>query len=109
VRELISQILQYKKDFPNKKVAFCFSGGGARGAYFGGVIEAIQQEVNRQQATLAKEDRWKPDIISATSAGGLASFPYWLECLLPNEPPQALPDKLMYGRMLRMETRVPKS
>jgi predicted acylesterase/phospholipase RssA len=58
IRQLMSQILQFKQDFPDKKVAFCFSGGGARGAYFGGVIEALQQAINNHpdQALLPIED-----------------------------------------------------
>jgi predicted acylesterase/phospholipase RssA len=86
VRDLVSRILQFKKDNPLKKVAFCFSGGGARGAWFGGVIEAIQQEVNRQQPAVPKEDRWKPDMICGSSAGGLAGFAYWLDCAFPSNP-----------------------
>jgi predicted acylesterase/phospholipase RssA len=92
VRELVPLLLKYKAENPNKKIAFCFSGGGARGAYFGGVIEAIQQEINKQpaQALLPPEDRWKPDIICGTSAGAIAGFSYWMECLLPgNSAPYA--------------------
>lgn len=88
VRELVPQLLKFKQDNPKKKIAFCFSGGGARGAYFGGVIEAIQQEISKhpQQATLPLEQRWKPDMICGTSAGALAGFAYWMECLLPSNP-----------------------
>ena len=88
VRELVPLLLKFKQDNPDKKIAFCFSGGGARGAYFGGVIEAIQQEINKhpQQTILPIEQRWKPDIICGTSAGALAGFAYWMECLLPSTP-----------------------
>ena len=92
VRQLVPQLLQFKTDFPDKKIAFCFSGGGARGAYFGGVIEAIQQEINKQpqQSILNPEDRWKPDIICGSSAGALAGFSYWMDGLLPsNQSPYA--------------------
>lgn len=85
IRQLVPQLIKFKEDFPDKKIAFCFSGGGARGAYFGGVIEAIQQEVNKQpqQSLLPLEERWKPDIICGSSAGALAGFAYWMEALLP--------------------------
>lgn len=85
VRQLIPQLLQFKADYPDKKIAFCFSGGGARGAYFGGVIEAIQQEINKQpsQSSLPLSERWRPDIICGSSAGALAGFSYWIDCLIP--------------------------
>ena len=34
IRELVPQLLKYKEDNPNKKIAFCFSGGGARRTQF---------------------------------------------------------------------------
>lgn len=84
---LVAKIRQFKAANPTKKVAFCFSGGGARGAYFGGVLEAIQREVNKTELpNTAPEDRWKPDMICASSAGALAGFAYWLDCLKPSNP-----------------------
>lgn len=82
-KELVPILLQYKQNNPDKKIAFCFSGGGARGAYFGGVIEGIKQEIDKLQTNLSPEDRWIPDIICGTSAGAIAGFSYWMECLSP--------------------------
>lgn len=90
VPTLVAQLIAYKTANPTQKVAFVFSGGGARAAWFGGVLEAVEQEVRKQQPALAPELRFAPDILVGTSGGALAGLAYFCDLMNPgNSTPYA--------------------
>src|SRR5690606_28582108 len=80
-KNLVTQLIQLKAADPTKKIAFVFSGGGARPAWFGGVVEAVEREVRRQQSNVAAHRRFAPDLLVGTSAGALAAAGYFADLL----------------------------
>ena len=62
---------------PNMKLAFCFEGGGARGAYHAGVLEGMLQEAAKRNVNL------RPDMIVGTSVGSIVGFTHFIERLYP--------------------------
>ena len=82
---LISKLIALKAADPAKKIAFVFSGGGARAAWFGGVLEAIEREVRRQQPNVPANQRFAPDILVGTSGGGLAAVGYFADLMNSGE------------------------
>jgi predicted acylesterase/phospholipase RssA len=85
VANLVAKLIAFKNANPEKKIAFSFSGGGARAAWFGGVLEAIEKEVRNQQPNVPDDQRIAPDIIAGTSGGALAGLGYFCD-LLNSEP-----------------------
>src|SRR5512140_696125 len=70
---------------PPVKIAYCFMGGGARGAYHAGVLEGIQQEVaafNRASAP-TNQIALQPDILVGTSVGAIVAYAHWLDLVFP--------------------------
>lgn len=63
---------------PNKKLALAISGGGARGSYEAGVIEAMLQEF--RQVGIA------PQIVTGTSAGSIVATCLFVDLLFPLTP-----------------------
>jgi predicted acylesterase/phospholipase RssA len=63
---------------PNKKLALAISGGGARGSYEAGVIEAMLQEF--RLAGIA------PQIVTGTSAGSIVATCLFVDLLFPLAP-----------------------
>lgn len=84
-RSLIQQLIQLKSADPSKKIAFVFSGGGARAGWFGGILEAIEREVRAQQPQVEPHRRFAPDILVGTSGGGLAAVGYFADLLHSGE------------------------
>ena len=66
-----------------KKIAFVLQGGGARAAWFGGALEAVEAEVRRQQPNLDPNLRFAPDLIVGTSGGALAGLAYFCDLMNP--------------------------
>lgn len=81
VKQLVSELIAYKQANPEKKIAFVFQGGGARAAWYGGMLEAIENEVRRQQPAVAPELRFAPDILVGNSGGALAAVAYFCDLL----------------------------
>lgn len=78
---------------PNMKLAFCFMGGGARGAYHSGVLEGMMQEAAKSGVNL------QPDMLVGTSVGSLVAYAHWLERLYPATVPA--PYKMRQSLMWR--------
>jgi predicted acylesterase/phospholipase RssA len=78
--EIVQQINSYSHSIP-RKVAISITGGGARGAYEAGVLEAIMQEFLKPSLP----DPIKPDIITGASAGAIIASSLFVD-LLYNVP-----------------------
>lgn len=83
VQQLVTELIAYKQANPTKKIAFVLQGGGARAAWYGGVLEAIESEVRKQQPTVAPELRFAPDILVGNSGGALAAVAYFSDLMNP--------------------------
>lgn len=78
MRTLVGQLAAERAKNPQMKLAFCFVGGGARGAYHAGMLEGIQQHIAELGVNL------KPDLFVGTSIGAIVSYFAWLEQVYPN-------------------------
>lgn len=80
-KQLVEKLIVLKAANPSKKIAFVFSGGGARAAWFGGILEAFEKEVRRQQPNVPANQRFAPDMLVGTSGGALAAVGYFSDLL----------------------------
>ncbi|MEZ5040336.1 MAG: patatin-like phospholipase family protein [Saprospiraceae bacterium] len=80
-KNLVTKLIRLKSMDPTKKIAFVFSGGGARAAWFGGILEAFEKEVRRQQPNVPADQRFAPDMLVGTSGGGLAAVGYFADLM----------------------------
>jgi len=70
IRNLAGELAAMRRALgPEMKLAYCFTGGGARGAYTAGVLEGFV----RQSAGV------EPDIIVGSSVGGIIGFAHWVD------------------------------
>lgn len=79
ITDVIDALLLERQSNPNMKLAFCFMGGGAKGVYQAGVIEAIAQHLAPHGGLAAL----RPDIIAGTSIGSINAFTLWTELMYP--------------------------
>lgn len=81
LQEVVRQINAYPRTSTRpRKVAITITGGGARGIYEAGVLEAILQEFNNTSSSPIR-----PDIITGASAGAIIASSLFLD-LLYNSP-----------------------
>ncbi len=80
-KNLVTKLIRLKSLDPTKKIAFVFSGGGARAAWFGGILEAFEKEVRKQQPNVPSNQRLAPDILVGTSGGGIAAVGYFADLM----------------------------
>ncbi len=83
VQELVAKLISLKTSNPKKKIAFVFSGGSARAAWFGGVLEAMEREIRKQQPNVPPDRRLAPDILVGTSGGALVALGYFVDLMNP--------------------------
>jgi predicted acylesterase/phospholipase RssA len=78
--DLDKVLTDFKSDRrPDKKLAVAFTGGGARGAYEGGAVEALVQAFRSLGV--------KPDIVSGASAGAINSLCLFTDLMYPMAAP----------------------
>jgi len=75
--DLVNEIKRIRASQPHAKIAFCFTGGGARGAYEAGALEGLFAAAHALGVNI------EPDILAGASVGSVIAFMHWAGRMLP--------------------------